>query len=87
LRIWFYLSPALYGSSQIESLAANHKELYTLYNLNPFAGIFESYHDLIYYGQPPTWDMLGLVLVESLVLLVVAVLVFRRLEPSFAKVI
>lgn len=87
LRIWFYLSPALYGASQIESLATNHKEIYTIYNLNPFAGLFESYRNLIYYGQPPTWDLLGLVVVEALVLLVVAVLVFRRLEPTFAKVI
>jgi ABC-type polysaccharide/polyol phosphate export permease len=87
LRLWFYLSPALYGVDQIESLATNHKELATIYNLNPFAAIFESYRYLIYYGQPPTWDLLGLVVIESLVLLVVAVLVFRRLEPSFAKVL
>lgn len=87
LRVWFYLSPALYGSAQIQSLATKHQELYAIYNLNPFAGLFESYHDLIYYGQPPAWDALGLVLIELLVLLVVAVLVFHRVEPSFAKVI
>ncbi len=87
LRIWFYLSPALYGTDQVEALAQKHPELIGLYNLNPFAALFESYRNLIYYGRPPTWDLLGLVVVESFVILVAAVLVFRRLEPSFAKVI
>jgi len=87
LRIWFYLSPALYGTEQIQSLAATHKSLYDLYQLNPFAGLFESYRDVIYYGQPPEWNLLAVVLAESLVLLVGAVLIFRRLESSFAKVI
>ena len=87
IRLWFYLSPALYGIDQIESLAKNHPQLMAIYNLNPFAAIFESYRYLIYYGEPPTWDLLGVVVAESLVLLLVAVLVFRRLEPSFAKVL
>jgi lipopolysaccharide transport system permease protein len=87
LRIWFYLSPALYGAEQIESLARNHPQLFAIYNLNPFAGLFESYRNVIYYGRPPEWTLLGVVLVESLIVLVIAVVVFRRLEPSFAKVI
>jgi ABC-type polysaccharide/polyol phosphate export permease len=87
IRLWFYLSPALYGTDQVQSLAASHPQLIRLYNLNPFAGLFESYRSLIYYGQPPAWDLLGIVVVESVFLLVVAVLVFKRLEPAFAKVL
>jgi lipopolysaccharide transport system permease protein len=87
LRLWFYLSPALYGSERIASLAVKHPEVMIAYNLNPFAGLFESYRSLIYTGQPPEWGLLGIVVVESLVLLVAGVLVFRRLEPSFAKVL
>lgn len=87
LRIWFYMSPALYGADQIASLTKKHPELATIYNLNPFAALFESYRDLIYYGHAPEWGPLLLVLGESIVLLIVAILVFRRLEPSFAKVI
>ncbi|MES2210119.1 MAG: ABC transporter permease [Chloroflexota bacterium] len=87
LRIWFYLSPALYGADQIAALTAKRPEIATIYNLNPFAALFESYRDIIYYGQAPEWGALGLVLGESVVLLVIAVLVFRRLEPAFAKVI
>jgi ABC-type polysaccharide/polyol phosphate export permease len=87
LRIWFYLSPALYGSDQIAALSTRHPQIATIYNLNPFAALFESYRNLIYYGRAPEWNLLGVVLVESLVLLIVAVVVFRRVEPVFAKVI
>jgi lipopolysaccharide transport system permease protein len=87
LRLWFYVSPALYGTDQIQSLTTKNPELGRLFNLNPFTGLFESYRNLIYYGQAPTWDLLGIVVVESLVILVVGVLVFRRIEPAFAKVL
>ncbi len=87
LRLWFYLSPALYGADRIASLTEKHPQIAMIYDLNPFAGLFESYRYLIYYGQPPTWGLLGVVVLESIVLLLVAVLVFKRLEPSFAKVL
>jgi len=87
LRIWFYLSPALYGADKIAELAKDQPWIGTVFNLNPFATIFESYRALIYYGRAPDWLALGLVLLGSAVLLIVAVLVFRRLEPAFAKVI
>lgn len=87
LRIWFYLSPALYGADQIAALSERHPEIATIYNLNPFAPLFESYRDILYYGQAPEWGSLGIVLVESIVLLVVSIVLFRRLEPSFAKVV
>src|SRR3990170_3896954 len=87
LRIWFYLSPALYGADQIADLTKDNPLIGTVFHLNPFATIFESYRDLIYHGRAPDWIALGLVLLGSAALLVVAVIVFRRLEPAFAKVI
>jgi lipopolysaccharide transport system permease protein len=87
LRIWFYLSPALYGSDQVKTLLDKHPQIATLYNLNPFAPLFESYRDLLYYGQAPEWQTLGIALGEAVVVLFVAVVIFRRLEPLFAKVV
>jgi ABC-type polysaccharide/polyol phosphate export permease len=55
--------------------------------LNPFFAILESYRDVIYIGRAPDWAGLGLVVAESLVLLVVATWFFKRLEPAFAKVL
>ena len=87
LRLWFYLSPALYDAERATKHLQGQPLLVTIYNLNPFVALFGSYRNVIDSGGPPAWDLLTLVLAESLVLIVVAVIIFRRLEPAFAKVI
>ena len=87
LRLWFYLSPALYGADQIASVTEKSRVMATLFALNPWSAIFESYRNLIYYGQAPEWGALAIVLVESLILCGIAMIMFKRLEPSFAKVL
>ena len=60
---------------------------------NPFAVLFESYRRVIWGtadGGPPTypdWLALGILAVVSLVLLALATVWFKRLEPNFAKVV
>lgn len=90
LRLWFYLSPALYATKDLDP--AKYGILAQLYKLNPWVPLFESYHDLIYAGPkgvpgPPDWLGLGLLFLASLVLITFATLIFKRLEPAFAKVI
>jgi len=87
LRLWFYLSPALYGADTIASLHEHHPTIVTLMKLNPFYAILESYRDAIYYGRAPDFALLGTVLAGSVVLLVIGTIFFKRLEPSFAKVL
>jgi len=87
LRLWFYLSPALYGVERVTDQLKGQPVLVTIYELNPFVGLFTSYRNVIYGGAPPEWGLLGLVLAESLGLILVAIFVFRRMEPAFAKVI
>lgn len=87
LRLWFYLSPALYSAAQIESLGKSHPTVAFLMNLNPWAPLFTAYRDLIYSEQSPDWLSLAGVTGFSLVLLVFAIWVFKRLEPTFAKVL
>jgi ABC-type polysaccharide/polyol phosphate export permease len=87
LRLWFYLSPALYGADQIASITEKSRAMSLLFALNPWSAIFESYRNLIYYGQPPVWGGLLYVMVLSLVLCVLSIIMFKRLEPSFAKVL
>jgi homopolymeric O-antigen transport system permease protein len=87
LRLWFYLSPALYTQQQIAHIAANHPELGQLYQLNPFAVLFEAYHALIFYDTSPDWGALGALLVVSLILLAICIYIFKRVEPAFAKVL
>ncbi len=87
LRLWFYLSPALYGADQITSITEKSRAMNLLFSLNPWSAIFESYRNLIYYGTPPVWGGLAYVLALSLVLCGLAIVLFKRLEPAFAKVL
>ena len=87
LRLWFYLSPALYSAAQVSKVSANHPEVAVVFGLNPFSILFEAYRAVIYEGRPPSWAGLLVLLVLSLALLAVCTYVFKRLEPSFAKVL
>jgi ABC-type polysaccharide/polyol phosphate export permease len=83
LRIWFYLSPSLYS---LDALTGN-PTLQAIMRLNPWATLFESYRDLIYNGTAPQWAALVILLFVSTFLLGLAMVFFKRVEPSFAKVL
>jgi ABC-type polysaccharide/polyol phosphate export permease len=95
LRLWWFLSPGLYSLAALDDLSIfkNHPFLRTLAALNPFAILFESYRKVIYGtsdgGPPglPNFAALAALLAGSTVLLAVTTIVFKRLEPNFAKVI
>ena len=79
---------------QFSALFEKSPTLTTLVSLNPFAILFTAYRSVIYgtdvpQGPPmaPNWAALGLLLGGSIVLLALTTLVFKRLEPSFAKVL
>ncbi len=97
LRLWFYLSPGLYGSLTIASLAESHPSLYQFIGLNPFYTLFTAYREVIYGRETanggslppmaPDWSALAGVLLVSFVLLIAATIFFKRIEPTFAKVL
>ncbi len=87
LRLWFYLSPGLYAIETIEGQVANNPFLSLMVQLNPWTWLFESYRNVIYYGTYPYWYHLLAVLVLSIVMIAVAILMFKRVEPAFAKVL
>ena len=87
LRLWFYLSPGLYGAATLSTLAVNHKLFIQLMSFNPFFALFNAYRSVIYDGQPPDWTSLSILLVGSLGLLLLTTILFKRVEPSFAKVL
>ncbi len=87
LRMWFYLSPALYSVDQVKALTAKNPILGDIFLLNPWTILFTAYRDLIYYGQAPAWRPLGILLLISVGLTIGAILYFKRVEPSFAKVL
>ncbi len=87
LRLWFYLSPGLYGADQLAHLTDRHRILAWLFAANPFTTLFESYRNVVYVGAPPLWDALAIWLLLSIGLCGVAIVFFKRLEPAFAKVL
>ena len=97
LRLWFYLSPALYGPVTIAAMAVNHKTLIGFMEINPFYILFTAYRTAIYGVEladggslpPAVPDLggLGLLLVVSIGLTLVATVFFKRIEPTFAKVL
>jgi ABC-type polysaccharide/polyol phosphate export permease len=87
MRFWFYLSPALYGPELITDLAQRYPIVGTVFNLNPWTHLFGAYRSLIYAGTAPDWGALGVVLAISVAMLALAILLFKRVEPAFAKVL
>ncbi len=94
LRLWFYLSPALYSMATLDASTTFQQNpiLRTVAHANPFAVLFESYRAVIY-GKPaggqhaPDFSSLLILLVASVVLVAFGAYVFKRLEPTYAKVL
>ncbi len=87
IRLWFYLSPGLYAIDQLKGISKNHPIVADLLLLNPFATLFTAYRNAIYNEAAPDWFELARLAGVSIVLLAGAIWVFKRLEPSFAKVL
>jgi lipopolysaccharide transport system permease protein/teichoic acid transport system permease protein len=94
LRLWWYLSPGLYSIAVLSDhrIFVEYPILGTILMSNPFAILLEAYRS-IFYGTPttpptmPDFLALGSLLVASVILLAFTTLVFKRLEPNFAKVL
>ncbi len=95
LRLWWYLSPGIYTIANLQEsdTLKSHATLLRILEANPFATLFTAYRDVIYGpatgGGPvlPDWTSLGILLGVSMVLVLGSMVVFKRLEPSFAKVL
>jgi ABC-type polysaccharide/polyol phosphate export permease len=96
LRLWWFLSPGLYSIEALRhtKFIGEHPTIGHLAGFNPFAVLFEAYRAVIYgtadgTGPPHPPDLVPLLylLAGSLVLLGLATLFFKRVEPEFAKVL
>jgi homopolymeric O-antigen transport system permease protein len=85
LRLWFYLSPALWAYEDVAGRLGGLVGKIEL--LNPWTPLFESYRAVIYNETMPNWAGLLVLLLASSVFLALVMLFFKRLEPAFAKVL
>ncbi len=87
LRLAFYASPGIYAIDLIYKGADHFPLLKPIILANPWIVLFGAYRDVIYEGRAPDWGGLAILSLVSLGLLALAILVFKRLEPTFAKVL
>jgi lipopolysaccharide transport system permease protein len=94
LRLWWFLSPGLYSLSWMDDVEVvkHYPIIRTLAGLNPFAILFESYRAVVYgtaAGGPVAPDGIALsgLFLGSIVLIALAAIFFKRVEPNFAKVL
>jgi lipopolysaccharide transport system permease protein len=96
LRLWWFLSPGLYSLENLKSVSLfkEHPGLISIAHLNPLAILFEAYRASIYgaadgVGPPHTPDLvsLGALFLVSIGLIALASIFFKRVEPTFAKVL
>ena len=82
LRLWFYLSPALYP---ITFVPEHLRDTYRL--LNPFARIFPAYRDSIMFATFPAVADLLWMLAWGALAVAVGFVFFRWSEPRLAKIL
>jgi lipopolysaccharide transport system permease protein len=94
LQLAMYASPVIYPMSLVkQKLLVDHmagkwsESLYTLYTLNPMAGIIDAFQRAVLYGKPPDLGVMwpGMLLVA--VMLPVSYAVFKRAEDYFADIV
>jgi lipopolysaccharide transport system permease protein len=84
IQLWMYATPIIYPITMVEESLPQYR---TLYALNPMVGIVESYRDVILEGVPPNFTDLGIAAAVSVVLFIVAYIIFKRLEVLFNDLI
>jgi ABC-type polysaccharide/polyol phosphate export permease len=87
LRLAFYVSPGLYAIDLTFEAARKFPILAPIILANPWNILFTSYRNVIYEERAPDWVGLGILALVSVLLLGVAIYIFKRLEPTFAKVL
>lgn len=94
LSLLMYASPVIYPLSLVhkklvvEQAAGEWSNfLYTLYTMNPLAGIIDNFQRVMLKGLPPQFDSMLPGFVMIMVLLPVAYLFFKRAESWFADII
>jgi lipopolysaccharide transport system permease protein len=94
LSLMMYLSPVIYPLQLVKDKLLVQQAagewsnmLFTLYTLNPLAGIIDAFQNVVLRGLPPDWGALLPGAVTTAVLLPLSYVYFKRAESYFADVI
>jgi ABC-type polysaccharide/polyol phosphate export permease len=81
LLVWMYLTPIIYPPEMIPP------QYRPIFALNPMTGIVNAYRNVILYGVNPPWPSFSYAIVISVVLFVLGLIYFKRVQRYFADVI
>lgn len=80
VNMLFYATPILYSPDIFQNTPISW-----LFKLNPLAGIINSYRDILFYKTMPNLESLLFIFVISIILLLLGIAIFRKLEKEFAE--
>lgn len=94
LSLLMYASPVIYPLQLVKDKLLVHQAagewsnmLYTIYTLNPLAGIIDAFQSVVLRGQPPDLNAMIPGAIMIAILLPLSYLYFKRAESYFADVI
>ncbi|ADK86656.1 ABC-2 type transporter [Desulfarculus baarsii DSM 2075] len=79
ITLWFFLTPILYPLSSVPA------QFRWLALFNPATIFTMAYQDICFWGRQPRWDLLGLMVLISLVFLAVGIRIFEAYKEYFAE--
>lgn len=80
-QLWFYASPVIYPLEVVPEW------LQPYYALNPMVGILDSFRKVMLHNQAPSLPILFYSFIISMVLMILGLILFKRVEWKFADVI
>ncbi|MGE5362053.1 MAG: ABC transporter permease [Bacteroidales bacterium] len=78
LQVWMFVSPVVYGYSQVP---ARYR---WLYQLNPLSGLIDGFRRVSVVGEAPDWPLLGLSTAITLAVLPACYLYFKYVDATIA---
>jgi lipopolysaccharide transport system permease protein len=94
LSLLMYASPVIYPLDLVKDKLLVHRAagdwsdvLYTVYTMNPLAGIIDSFQNVVLRGAPPDFHALLPGAIVVAIALPISYLIFKRAEAYFADVI
>lgn len=81
LQITFWLTPVVYNVTMFPE-GVRH-----LFNFNPIYPIVKSYQNVLVYGANPAWEPLLIIVGVSVVLMALALVMFRKAGPEMVDVL
>lgn len=80
--LWMFATPIMWFKEQF----SDHHTIQTLLiYVNPMGGLIESYHDILYYGAWPDFNVLSIAFIWAILAMTIGILVFNKAKKRFAE--